>query len=73
MMGRPPRSPIDLAAVARDLRLRCKRVAGNLDGIAQEREPLLANPRTTSIELVLAEMEIRAAIELMRQSYWPVI
>ena len=68
MMGRPPRAPIDLAAVARDLRLRCKRVAGNLDGIAQEREP-----RTTFIELVLAEMEIRAAIELMRRSYWPVI
>jgi hypothetical protein len=73
MMGRPPRSPIDLAAVARDLRLRCKRVAGDLDGIAQEREPLLADPRTTFIELVLAEMEIRAAIELMRRSYWPVI
>jgi hypothetical protein len=73
MMGRPPRAPIDLAAIARDLRLRCKRVAGNLDGIAQEREPLLAYPRTTFIELVLAEMEIRAAIELMRRSYWPVI
>jgi hypothetical protein len=73
MMGRPPRSPIDLAAIARDLRLRCKRVAGNLDALAQEREPLLADPRTTFIELVLAEMEIRAAIELMRRSYWPVI
>jgi hypothetical protein len=73
MMGRPPRPPIDLAAVARDLRLRCKRVAGNLDGIAQEQDPLLADPRTTFIELVLAEMEIRAAIELMRQSWWPVI
>jgi hypothetical protein len=71
MMGRPPRAPIDLAAVARDLRLRCKRVAGDLDGIAQVREPLLADPRTTFIELVLAEMEIRAAIELMRPSYWP--
>jgi hypothetical protein len=70
MMARSPRQPVDLAAVARDLRLRCKRVAGNLDGIAQEREPLLADPR---IELVLAEMEIRAAIELMHRSYWPVI
>jgi hypothetical protein len=73
MMVRPPRQHIDLQQVTRDLRLPCKRVAGNLDGIAQEREPLLADPRTTFIELVLAEMEIRAAIELMRRSYWPVI
>ena len=72
MTGRPPRQPVDLAAVARDLRLRCKRVAGNLDVIAQEREPLFADPRTTFIELVLAEMEIRAVIELLRRSYWPV-
>jgi hypothetical protein len=73
MMGRSPRSPIDLAVVARDLWLRCKRVPGNLDAIAQKQEPVLADPRTIFIELVLAETEIRAVIELMRRSYWPVI
>jgi len=73
MMVRPPQQRVDLQQVTREARLRCKRVAGNLDSIAQEREPLLADPRTTFIELVLAEMEIRAAIELMQRSYWPVI
>jgi hypothetical protein len=72
-MAPPPRQRVDLQRVTRDLRLRCKRAAGNLDAIAQEREPLLDDPRMTFIELVLAEMEIRAAIELMRRSYWPVI
>jgi hypothetical protein len=73
MTVRPPPLPVDLQQVTRDLRLRCKRLAGNLDGIAQEQQPLLADPKTTFVELVLAEMEIRAAIELMRRSYWPVI
>ena len=73
MMVRPPQQRVDLQQVTREVRLRCKRVAGNLDSIAQERELLLADPRTTFIELVLAEMEIRAAIELMERSYWPVI
>jgi len=73
MMPRSPRQPVDLAAVARDLRLRCKRIAGNLDDIAQQQEPLIADPKTVMLELVLAEIEIRAAIEAMRQAYWPVI
>ena len=73
MMGRPPHQPVDLAAVARDLRLRCKRIAGNLDAIAQKQDPLIADPKTTMLELVLAEIEIRAAIDVMRKAYWPVI
>jgi len=73
MMPRPPRQPVDLAAVARDLRLRCKRIAGNLDAIAQQQDPLVADPKTTMLELVLAEIEIRAAIDAMRLGYWPVI
>jgi hypothetical protein len=73
MMGRPPRQPVDLAAVARDLRLRCKRIAGNLDAVAQEQDPLIADPKTTVLELVLAEIEIRAAIDAMGRAYWPVI
>jgi hypothetical protein len=73
MIGRPPRQPVDLAALAQDLRLRCKRIAGNLDAIAQEQDPLIADPKTTMLELVLAEIEICAAIEAMRRVYWPVI
>jgi hypothetical protein len=72
-MARPPRQLVDLAVVARDLRLRCKRVAGNLDAIAQQQDPLIADPKTTMLELVLASHEIAAAIEAMRRAYWPVI
>jgi hypothetical protein len=73
MMARPPRQPVDLAAVARGPRLRCKRVVGNLDAVAREQEPLIADPKSTMLELVLAAIEIRAAMEGMRRAYWPVI
>jgi hypothetical protein len=43
------------------------------DAIAQQQEPLITDPKTTMLELVLAEIEIRAAIEVMRLAYWPVI
>lgn len=72
-MARPPRQPVDLAVVARDLRLRCKRIAGNLDAIARQQEPLIVDPKTTMLELVLASYEINTAIDAIRQAYWPVI
>jgi hypothetical protein len=71
-MARPPGQPVDLGVVARDLRLRCKRIAGNLDAISQQQDPLIADPKTTMLELVLAEIETRVAIEAMRRAYWPV-
>jgi len=52
------------------LRIR-KRIAGNLDTIAQQQEPLIA--KTTMLELVLAGHEIKAAIEAMRRAYWPIL
>ena len=73
MMPRSPRQPVDLAAVARDLRLRCKRIAGNLDDIAQQQEPLIADPKTTMLGLVLASYEINAGSTQMRRTYWPAI
>jgi hypothetical protein len=73
MMARPPRQPVDLAAVAWDLRLRCKRIAGDLEAIAEQQDPLIVDPKTTMLELVLASHEIKAAIEAMRRAYWPVI
>jgi hypothetical protein len=42
-------------------------------GIVQDEEPLLDDARTTFIELVPAEKEIRAPIELTRRSCGPVI
>ena len=54
MMARPPRQPVDLAVVARDLRLRCGRIAGNLDAIAQQLDPLIADPKTTMAQTSIA-------------------
>ena len=36
----------------RDLRLRCKRIGGNLEVIVREQDPLIVDPKTTMDELV---------------------
>ena len=36
----------------RDLRLRCKRIGGNLEVIVREQDPLIVDPKTTMHELV---------------------
>jgi hypothetical protein len=73
MMARLQRSRRSRATAAKSIGDLEGRVTGNLDAIAHQREPLLADPTTTFIALVLAEMEIRATSELMRRGYWPVI
>ena len=39
----------------RDLRLRCKRIGGNLEVIVREQDPLIVDPKTTMHELVRSE------------------
>jgi hypothetical protein len=71
MMGRPPRHPVDLQAVTRDIRNRAARAAGNIDVIAQNSEPIFSDPRQIMLDLVLANHEIEAAISIMRKAWWP--
>lgn len=41
--------------------------------MASARDPLIADPKTTMLDLVLASHEIKAAIEAARRAQWPVI
>jgi hypothetical protein len=40
MMGRPPRVPVDLQAVTRDVKARVRRVIGELEAIEQQADPI---------------------------------
>jgi len=71
MMGRPPRQPVDLQQVTRDIRNRCARIIGNLETIAQSTDPIFPDPRQIMLELVLSEHEIEAAISAVRKAWWP--
>jgi len=67
------RVPTDLQAVTRDIRNRCARACGNLEQIAQTKDPIFSDPRQIMLELVLACHEVEAAISIMKKAWWPVI
>jgi hypothetical protein len=65
------RVPTDLQAVTRDIRNRCARPCGNLEQIAQMKDPIFSDPRQIMLELVLARHEVEAAISIMKKAWWP--
>jgi hypothetical protein len=67
------RIPVDLQATTRDIKNRCSRASGNLEQIAQAKEPIFADPRQVILELVLARHEVEAAISIMKKAWWPVV
>jgi hypothetical protein len=67
------RIPVDLQATTRDISNRCARASGNLDQIAQTKDPIFSDPRQVMLELVLARHEVEAAISIMKRGWWPVI
>jgi hypothetical protein len=71
MMGRPPRVPVDLQAVTRDVKVRVRRVIGELEAIEQQPDPIFASPRDVFLELVLSIHELEAATAKMRKTWWP--
>jgi hypothetical protein len=71
MMGRPPRVPVDLQAVTRDVKARVRRVVGDLEAIEQQQDPIFASPRDVFLELVLSIHELGAAAAKMRKAWWP--
>jgi hypothetical protein len=63
--------PVDLAAITRDIRNRCARASGNLESVADIKDPIFPDPRHIMLELVLARHEIEAAIGIMKRRWWP--
>jgi hypothetical protein len=70
MMGRPPRQPVDLQAVTKDVKARVRRVIGELEAIEQQQDPIFASPRDTFLELVIAQRELEIIIEKVRRAWW---
>jgi hypothetical protein len=71
MIGRPPRVPVDLQAVTRDVKVRVRRVIGELEVIEQQKDPIFRSPRDVFLELTLANHELEAAISKLRKAWWP--
>jgi len=65
------RQPVDLQVVTKDLKERLSRIIGAFEDITEQTDPILADPRAVFIELVLCEAEMKAAITVMRQAWWP--
>jgi hypothetical protein len=70
MTGRPPRVPVDLQAVTRDIKARVRRVIGELEAIEQQQDPIFASPRDMLLELVIAQRELEIIIEKVRRAWW---
>ena len=65
------RTPVDLRATTRDVKLRIRRVIGELEAIEQQEDPVFAQPRDVLLDLHLAAHQLEAAIDRMRGAWWP--
>ena len=65
------RTPVDLLATTRDVKLCIRRVIGELESIEQQQDPVFALPRDVLLDLHLAAHQLEAAIDRMRGAWWP--
>jgi hypothetical protein len=65
------RTPVDLFATTRDVKLHIRRVIGELEAIEQQQDPVFARPRDVFLDLHLAAHQLDAAIAGMRGAWWP--
>ena len=71
MMAHPPRQPVDLQAVTKDVKARVRRVIGDLEAIEQIKDPIFQDPRAVFLDLVLSVHQLEAAIATCRHAWWP--
>jgi hypothetical protein len=62
MMGRPSRQPIDLQGVTRDIKLKIRRVIGELKAIEQQSAPIFAASRDVYIDIDIAIHQVESAM-----------
>jgi hypothetical protein len=65
------RTPVDLLATTRDVKLCIRRVIGELEAIEQQQDLVFAQPRDVFLDLHLAVHQLEAAIAGMRGAWWP--
>ena len=70
MMPRAPRQPVDLQAVTRDIKLKIRRVIGELEAIELQQDPILASPRDVYISLDMQIHALESCMSRMRAAFW---
>ena len=65
------RTPVDLLATTRDVKLCIRRVIGELEAIEQQQDLVFAQPRDVFLDLHLAVHQLDATIARMRGAWWP--
>jgi hypothetical protein len=70
-MAQPPRQPIDLQAVTRDIKAKIRRVIGELEAIERQQDPIFVSPRDVYLDLDIAIHQLESAMSRMRVAWWP--
>jgi len=68
-MARQPRTPVDLLAATKEVRMRVDRVL--TEPITQQRDPILADPRAVWFDITLSIVESESATILMKRAWRP--
>jgi hypothetical protein len=69
MMGRPPRQPVDLQAVTRDIKAKVRRVIGELEAIELQQDTIFVSPRDVYVDLDMAIHALESAMARMRAAW----
>jgi hypothetical protein len=70
-MGRPPpRQPVDLQAVTKDVKAKIRRVIGELEAVELQQDPILVSPRDVYITLDMQIHALESYMSRMRQAWW---
>ena len=70
MMSRPPRVPVDLQAVTRDVKAKIRQVIGELEAIEQQTNPIFLQPRDVYVDLDMCIHQLESAMSRMRSAWW---
>jgi hypothetical protein len=65
------RRRVDLQATTEDVKAHVRRVIGDLEEIAQSKDPIFQDPRAVFLDLVLSVHHLQAAIIKCRRAWWP--